>query len=133
MIPTTESAKRISTMFGRRITTPWAEKEVRKYRELIKAGYLSNEDLDVIERYYAFQRRKGDSGIHRRDLCTFLNNAAGELDRATAWKEGQHRKERTKIDHCRKKERPVSDQEFQRISDLARKELERFKNQYQIL
>lgn len=131
MIPTTESAKRISTLFGRRITTAWTEKEVRKYRDLIKAGYLTPEDLEMIERYYVYQRKR-ENGIHRRDLFTFLNNFAGELDRARAWDEEQRerlkRKVRRPLDVDEPK--PVSDQDWKRIGDLARQELERFKNQY---
>lgn len=126
MIPTTEPALRIAKLFSRRITTAWAEKELRAYRKLYKRGYFAAlDDLALIERYYAFERRKGDKGIHRRDLFTFLNNYAGELDRAIAWKANR------KPDPTRYKAtegaRPCSDKEFQRLGELAKAELERFK------
>lgn len=45
------------------------------------------DELTVVEKYYEFERKKGDKGIHRRDLATFLNNYGGEVDRATLWAE----------------------------------------------
>lgn len=45
------------------------------------------DDLTLVELYYAFERKKGDKGIHRRDLATFLNNYGGEVDRARLWAE----------------------------------------------
>lgn len=44
-------------------------------------------DLALVEKYYEFERKKGDKGIHRRDLATFLNNYGGEVDRARLWAE----------------------------------------------
>jgi hypothetical protein len=78
-VPTTEQSKRIATIFHRRHSTAWSEKEVAAYR---KIGTLSPEDLSALESYYADERKKGDDGRHRRDLQTFLNNFQGELDRA---------------------------------------------------
>ncbi len=131
MIPTTESAKRISTLFGRRITTAWAEKEVKRYRELIKAGYLTPEDLELIERYYVYQRKR-ENGIHRRVLCTFLNNFSGELDRARAWDEEMRERLKRKIRRPldpEDNEKPVNDNDWKRISDLAHAEVSRFRQQ----
>lgn len=84
--PTTEQSKRIASLFHRRDTTAWDEKEVSAYR---KIGTVPPDDLTLIERYYAAERKKGDGengGRHRRDLGTFLNNFSGELDRARAYK-----------------------------------------------
>ncbi len=133
MIPTTESAKRISTLFGRRITTPWGQKEVTRYRQLVKDKVLQDEtDIDLIERYYVYQRKR-ENGIHRRDLYTFLNNFSGELDRARAWDEEMRerlkRKVRRPLDP-EDGEKPVNDNDWKRISDLAKAEMQRFKNQY---
>jgi len=95
MIPTTETAQRITILFKRRLNTHWSDKEVKRYRQLVKDKYLTNvDDIDLIERYYVYQRKKGDLGIHRRDLYTFLNNFAGELDRARAWDEALRAKQR---------------------------------------
>ncbi len=119
-------------MFGRRITTGWIEKEVKRYRELIKAGYLDPEELDVIERYYVYQRKR-ENGIHRRDLYTFLNNFSGELDRARAWDEEMRERLKRKIRRPLDPddgEKPVNDNDWKRISDLAKAEMQRFKNLY---
>ncbi len=132
MIPTTDTAKRIATLFKRRLDTHWNEKEVKRYRQLVKDGSLREEGIDLIERYYVFQRKKGDAGIHRRDIYTFLNNFSGELDRAHAWDEEQcerlKRKVRRPLDND--KPQPVDDNEFKRIGELARLELERFKSTF---
>lgn len=81
-IPTTPQSRRLATLFHRRHTTSWSDSEVKAYRAL---GTIDEDDLGAIERYYATERDKKDEGIHRRDLATFLNNFAGELDRARAF------------------------------------------------
>ncbi len=133
MIPSTDTAKRIAILFKRRLDTHWSEKEVKRYRQLVKDQAMSDEALELIGRYYVYQRKK-ENGIHRRDLYTFLNNFAGELDRAQAWDEDMRerlkRKERRPLDFEDNGQKPVNDSEFQRLGDLARKELERFKQQY---
>lgn len=89
-IPISEPAKRISTLFHRKLTTAWNEREVKAFRKLVRDKHFeSMDELALIERYYFVERKKGDKGIHRRDLSTFLNNFAGELDRARAW---EHRR-----------------------------------------
>ncbi len=133
MIPSTDTAKRISILFKRRLDTHWSEKEVKRYRQLVKDQVMSESGLELIGRYYVYQRKK-ENGIHRRDLYTFLNNFAGELDRAQAWDEDTRerlkRKERRPLDFEDNGQKPVNDAEFQRISDLAKAELERFKTQF---
>ncbi len=132
MIPTTYTAKRISTLFRRRLDTSWSEKEVKQYRRLAKDNLMTPENLELLERYYVYQRKK-ENGIHRRDLYTFLNNFAGELDRAQAWDEEQRERLKRKVRRPLDADdglKPVDDSEFQRLGDLARKELERFKAQY---
>ena len=127
MTPKTEPAIRIGNLFRRRPITPWSEKEIRQYKKLFKAGcFASLDDLDLIERYYAFERRKGDKGYHRRDLQTFLNNYPSELDRAKAWKEKQMPIVSYKT-VPKNGEQPVSDTEFQRLGELARTELEKLR------
>jgi len=80
-IPTTEQSKRIAAMFHRRLTTAWSEDEVAAYR---KIGTIEPDDLSALESYYKTERAKGDDGRQRRDLKTFLNNYAGEIDKARA-------------------------------------------------
>ncbi len=132
MIPTTEQAQRIAVLFGRKLSTAWSEKEMKRYRQLVKDRTLNWNDLDVIERYYVYQRKR-ENGIHRRDLYTFLNNFSGELDRARAWDEEMRerlkRKVRRPLDN-EKSEVETNADEWERISDLAKAEMQRFKNQY---
>lgn len=81
--PTSEHAKRIATLFSRRLTTAWGEKEIKAFKALAKRKVLTNEALTLLEAYYKKERANGEMGHHRRDLSTFLNNFDGELDRAS--------------------------------------------------
>lgn len=81
-VPTTRTAQRIATLFNRRLTTPWSVQEIKAFKA---CGHIADADLELVEKYYASERAKGELGIHRRDLCTFLNNWRGELDRAMAF------------------------------------------------
>jgi hypothetical protein len=125
MVPTTEPAKRIAVLFKRRLTTAWAPKEIEQYRKLVKDGHFQDlDDLELIERYYVFERRKEDKGIHRRELQTFLNNYLGELDRARQWDARFRRPIKGRYTNQPK---PISDDEFKRIGELARGQLEEFR------
>jgi hypothetical protein len=87
-LPTVEATKRIAAMMHRKLTTHWSDRELRQYKKLYKAHCFDDlNDLALLERYYSFERRRGDNGRHRRDLITLLNNWQGELDRATEWDE----------------------------------------------
>lgn len=87
-LPTVDSAKRIAAMMHRKLTTHWSDREVRQYKKLVKSHCFDDpSDLALMERYYIFERKRGENGRHRRDLITLLNNWQGELDRATAWAE----------------------------------------------
>jgi hypothetical protein len=88
VLPTTDNAKRIATLFRRRLTTAWSEKEVKAYKKICP---IEPEELSVLEGYYEAERAKGEEGIHRRDLLTFLNNFTGEVDRARQF-EGSRKK-----------------------------------------
>lgn len=79
--PTTPEALRVASLFHRRASTEWSEKEISAY----KKAKLTAEDLEILEPYYASEQAKGEDGRQRRDLLTFLNNAPGEVDRARAW------------------------------------------------
>lgn len=86
-LPSSDAAKWVATLMHRRLTTHWSDKEVRQFRILLKQGCFTNsDDLKLLEQYYFAERRKGDNGCHRRDLYTFVNNFAGELDRANLWR-----------------------------------------------
>ncbi len=130
MIASIELRERVGALFHRRPTTPWSHKEARVYAQIVKHG-LRIEDLEMIERYYVYQRKR-ENGIHRRDLYTFLNNFSGELDRARAWDEEMRERLKRKVRYPRLAmiytDKPIDDKEWQRISDLAKKELERFKS-----
>lgn len=86
-IPFSEASKRLALLFGRKTMLSWSDKEGKLFLALQKEGFFDDlGDLDLIEQYYRAERaKKGEKGIHRRDLFTFLGNAHGELDRARAW------------------------------------------------
>lgn len=83
-IPTTDQSKRIAAIFHRRETTAWSEKEVESYKRI---GTAQPDDLTLVESYYKASL-PADSDYRRHDLCTFLNNWQGEVDRARKWKNG---------------------------------------------
>lgn len=83
-LPKSDEAKRIATMFGRRLSTAWGGGEIKAFKALMKTKSITPESLNLLEAYYTKERAKGDAGKHRRDLSTFLNNFPGELDRASA-------------------------------------------------
>ncbi len=84
MVPTTEQSKRIASVFHRKHTTAWTPQEIKAYKSI---GTLPEEDLQAVERYYADNwPPRRDVNILRHDLITFLNNFAGEVDRAHAAK-----------------------------------------------
>jgi hypothetical protein len=72
---------RIATLFNRKLTTQWSDKEKRAFKKLCP---IDEDELTMIERYYAAERKRTDHHC-RRDLYTFLNNYRGEVDRAYAY------------------------------------------------
>lgn len=71
-----ELKQRVNSLFHRRETTNWTKKETAKLKEIAKRN-------DVLEEYKDIERLY-NSGYEyrRRDIITFLNNWAVELDRA---------------------------------------------------
>jgi|ERR1043166_351722 hypothetical protein len=129
MTPTTEPAKRIATLFHRRLTTPWSTKEIAAYKKLYKSGCFNElDDLRLIECYYIFQRKK-DDGLHRRDLATFLNNFHGELDRAREWNARNQRASGYTVRKENNGEKPATEEDFKRVSELAKAEIAKLKAQ----
>jgi hypothetical protein len=51
-------ADRIAAIFKRRKTTPWSEKEVKAWKKLTKKEPLHDDELTMVERYYAEARKK---------------------------------------------------------------------------
>lgn len=97
LLPSSPQAKKVCDLFHRKHTTCWSGKEIRAFRKL-NSFFASVDDWNTICRYYYAERKKGDKGMHRRDLQTFLNNAISELDRARAYAL-QHPVERNKPSH----------------------------------
>lgn len=112
-IPTTPAAQKIAALFGRRLTTPWSEKEIKAYKQLVKDGlFMSLTDLDMVERYHLAEKRKGDKGFHRRELQTFLNNFRGEIDKAREWNERKVRFRGFTKSQTENGEQPLNETEF---------------------
>jgi hypothetical protein len=128
-LPTTAPAQRIAKLFHRKLTTPWTDKEIRRYRQLYKLGAFNDlSDLLSIERYYAAERKKGSDGIHRRDLYTFLNNFSGELDRARAREKRLEgiRSERAK-ERCPDRPPELTDEQIERNRAVMKEEIEKLR------
>lgn len=73
---TAELKQRINTLFHRRQSTTWTAKETATLRQIAKRNGVLDEMTDIEKLY--------NSGYEyrRRDIGTFLNNWAVELDRA---------------------------------------------------
>lgn len=81
-LPTTIQSKRVATIFHRKLTTPWTQKERKAYQAI---GTVPEEDIAALEAYYAANWPPNrDLNILRHDLLTFLNNFPGEVGRAHA-------------------------------------------------
>lgn len=129
--PSSPAAIRIARLFNRRLSTPWSDKEIKAFRELAKQKCFDDDlhDLLLIERYYRSERMKGDKGIHRRDLATFLNNYHGELDRARA-----ACPQRTKNNGARveKKETGLTDEEWKSVASMTKTALQEFRRNWHL-
>lgn len=77
-----EWADRIAKIFHRRLDTPWLAKEIKAFKAALP---FHDDDLCMVERRYAAEWPPREGNTLRRDLCTFLNNYRGEVDRALAW------------------------------------------------
>jgi hypothetical protein len=75
-----EFSQRLADIFKRNGTSPWTDKEVAAFKKL----HFDSDEVALLERYYASERKKPDN-ICRRDLQTLLNNYASEIDRARAF------------------------------------------------
>lgn len=74
--------RRLGSLFRRKETTPFSEKEEKSLAKL----EIASEELELIEAYYTASIAKDD--YRRRDLFTLLNNWTGEVDRARRWLAG---------------------------------------------
>lgn len=75
-----ENQKRINSIFRRRDTTQWDDKEIRAYRKL----RIEESDLEAVESYYRADHKEGE-GWKRMTVQTLLNNWNGEVDKATKY------------------------------------------------
>lgn len=78
-LPTSPEALRIASLFSRKPTTGWSAKEIVAFNNLKP---IDNDDLELVEDFYKSERASGRGQFCRHDLCTFLNNFLGEVDRA---------------------------------------------------
>lgn len=123
--PTTETSMRIATLFNRSLDREWTDKEIKAYKKLLP---IDPSDLSAVEQYTKSERAKGDDGIHRRDLQTFLNNFTTEVDRAKAKKVNgvSHKHEWLPSAVAVP---AVSQEEQDRIAAKAREEAEKFRKE----
>jgi hypothetical protein len=125
MTPTTNEAKRIATLFRRKLTTNWSVKEVKAFKVLMKQGCFNDpDDLRLVETYYVFNMKK-EGNYLRKDLYTFLNNFLGEVDRARTWSE--HNQSKVRKANPRHEFGPATEKDFERVGEAARKMVEDLK------
>lgn len=90
-LPQGPISQRMHALYRRRPGTHWDPKEVKALKALVKQGVFATPaamaDLEMVERFYVAQRKRGPDGTHRRDLLTFLNRYRGEVDKARDWEE----------------------------------------------
>lgn len=88
-LPKGPISQRFHALYNRRAGTHWDPKEVKALEALVKQKVFATPegmaDLELVERFYAAQRKRGPDGIHRRDLLTCLNRYRGEVDKAKDW------------------------------------------------
>lgn len=77
-------ADRIAAIFKRRKTTPWSEKEVKAWKQLTKPGPLDDDELTMVERFYAANRKRPEA-FCRTAVLTLLRYWTGEVDKARPW------------------------------------------------
>lgn len=82
--PVSEEARAIATLFHRKPSARWNTKEIRTFKDGVKRGVITLENIATIRPYHEAEVAKGKDGRHRRDIATFLHNFDGELDRARA-------------------------------------------------
>ena len=120
--------QRLGNLYNRRPSTVWTAKEKRAFAAICP---IDENDISMVERYYAAERKKGAQGIHRRDLQTLLNNWPGEVDRARAYcKRFEFRKRNPPGVGIAPKPKPgdlATDEDFKRAGALAKVELEKLR------
>lgn len=82
-----EVQRRAEKLFRRRESTPWGAAELRAWkanRATIEA--TTPEDWAALEAFYAFHETDRHVVYRRQDLATLLNNWAGEIDKAHAFR-----------------------------------------------
>ncbi|GEP42722.1 hypothetical protein [Brevifollis gellanilyticus] len=84
-LPRCEHALRLAAIFKRPATTEWSPNETKALR---RTGKIEEEDLQVLEKYYAAHYPPAaNRNLLRHDLVTLLNNLRGEVDRARRWEQ----------------------------------------------
>lgn len=76
-----EEMVRIGAIFKRQPTTKWSAKEISAYKDLD----LKEDEICLMEAFYAFPERDREPLWRRKKLETLLNNWAGEIDKAKEW------------------------------------------------
>lgn len=83
---------RVGKLFGRRESTKWSSKETAAY----KAARIVEDDLCLVERWFAAPEDPDRPLWRRTALQTLLNNWSGEVDKARMWGEKNQPKRETR-------------------------------------
>lgn len=83
-MPTSEEAKALHALFGRRENTLWSMKEIAAFLAAVRTGSMTLEHIELVGKYRAIELSKGENGFCRRTLEATLNNWQGEIEKAQA-------------------------------------------------
>lgn len=84
-LPTSEVAKAVADLFGRRHSTEWADEEIAAFKKAVKSTLLTMENIKTVAAHYGTERRK-DEHHCRTSVLTFCRHFGTELDKARAAK-----------------------------------------------
>lgn len=85
---------KIGTMFGRKPESAWSKAEMIALGPVAVSG-TSEEDLEILRRYYRSSQIPGERDYRRKTVGNLLDNWQGELDRARGWDREEKRKRRS--------------------------------------
>jgi len=100
MTPTCSTTIKLATVMRRKLSTHWADPEIRAYKEGIKKGWFTPEELEQVLDYYAHNYKK-EGNICRTSVLTLLRYWPIEVDRARDWKEKRAKPKRVVPDEPR--------------------------------
>ena len=130
-MPTSDEAKAVHAMMGRKPDTLWSPKEIDLFVACVKTGSMTLSNIELIGWYRSVELPKGEKGYCRRKLDTLLANWQGEIDAALNCPEYRRKakaKQPANVISISAEPRP-SEAELERIAAQATGAAERLKRE----